>query len=460
MKLALKWQVLIIICMGIFMSTLDSSIVNIANPTIADQFSVTISEIQWIVNAYMLVITATLIFFGKLGDKIGNNLVFAWGFLVFAAGSFLCSLAGALFFLIGARIIQAFGASMMMATGIGIVSNTFPTNERGKALGITGSIVGIGNMTGPSLGGLLVANFNWPIIFIINIPIGLAGFYLAIKLLPEQKLDTGIKGYDKIGTILFAIFAVILISSLSLGEGIIPTLFFISILVFIIFYFFEENTAFPMLDFELFKVKNFVLGNIMGFASYTSQNFVLFLMPFYMERLLHYPPSISGLYLTITPVAMAITAPLAGSISDKVGSNRLTSISFILTTSSHLILSTLDQSVNVIKMVAALLLLGIGMGSFGSPNTSLIMGSIPKEKAGYAGGFMSTVRNLSFSLGIALSAGIFIYLFGIYQKYLPHDQAYSLATSYVYKIGALITFLGLLISLYSHYTQKANQNSP
>jgi EmrB/QacA subfamily drug resistance transporter len=455
MKLELKWQVLIIICLGIFMSTLDSSIVNIANPTIAEQFSVTMNEIQWIVTAYMLVITASLIFFGKMGDKIGNNRIFAWGFLIFTAGSFLCSLAASLIFLIAARIIQAFGASMMMATGIGIVSNTFPADERGKALGITGSIVGIGNMTGPSLGGLLVANFSWPIIFIINVPIGLLGFYLAVKFLPTQPVDTKIKGYDKIGTLLFAVFAVILISSLSLGEGIVPILFFISLLVFIIFYFFEENTPSPMLDFELFKVRNFVFGNIMAFASYISQNFVLFLMPFYMEKLLHYSPSLSGLFLTITPVAMAITAPLAGSLSDRIGSGRLTSISFILTTSAHLIFSTLDYSVNVYKIIGGLLLLGIGMGSFGSPNSSSILGSIPREKAGYAGGFMSTVRNLSFSLGIALSASMFTLLFNTNQKFLSYTQAYASATGSVYRIAALITFSGLIISLISSRTQKA-----
>ena len=143
MKLNTKWQVLIIVCVGIFMSTLDGSILNIANPTIAESFSVSMKSVQWIVTAYMLVITATLLFFGKLGDKIGNHKIYTWGFLAFTAGSLTCSLAPNLVWLISARVFQAFGASMMMATGMGIVSNTFPSNERGKALGLTGSIVGI-----------------------------------------------------------------------------------------------------------------------------------------------------------------------------------------------------------------------------------------------------------------------------------------------------------------------------
>ncbi len=459
MKLELKWQVLIIICLGIFMSTLDGSIVNIANPTIAREMSVNMSEVQWIVTAYMLVITSSLIFFGKLGDKIGNNKVYAFGFLIFTVGSFLCSLAISLMFLISARVLQAFGASMMMATGIGIVSNTFPATERGKALGLTGSMVGIGNMTGPGLGGLLVANFSWPIIFLINIPIGLIGFYLAKKFLPAQPVNTEAQGYDGIGTALFALFAIILVTSLSLGKGIDTTLFVISLVLLFIFYNYEKNTAYPLLDFDLFKVRNFVYGNIMGFTAYTSQTFVLFLMPFYLERLLHYPPSLSGLFLTIPPVAMAITAPLAGNISDKIGSGRLTSISFVLTTSAHLIFSTLDQSINMPKIIGGLLLLGIGMGAFGSPNNSSILGSIPREKVGYAGGFISTVRNLSFSLGIAVSVSIFSLLLSTNQEFLSYSQAYGAATGSVYRTAALITLSGLIVSLITSRNRQVNVNS-
>lgn len=447
MKLNTKWQVLIIVCVGIFMSTLDGSILNIANPTIAESFSVSMKSVQWIVTAYMLVITATLLFFGKLGDKIGNHKIYTWGFLAFTAGSLTCSLAPALLWLISARVFQAFGASMMMATGMGIVSNTFPSNERGKALGLTGSIVGIGNMAGPSLGGLLVANFNWPIIFLINIPIGLMGFFLACKFLPEQPCDNSGKSYDVIGTVVFATAAIILILSLSFGQSINVSLLITGIMLFIIFYVYEKYAPTPVLDFQLFKIKAFVYGNLMGVASYISQTFVTFLMPFYLERLLHFSPAYSGILMTLTPISMAITAPLAGNLSDRIGSSRLTSVAFILLTSAHLIFSTLNQDSSIYTIAAGLLILGIGTGLFGSPNNSSILGSVPREKSGYTGGFISTVRNLSFTMGIAASVSIFTYFFTINSKHTSSALAYGIANRYVYLISAAITLSGLVISL-------------
>ncbi|HNX93474.1 MAG TPA: MFS transporter, partial [Syntrophomonas sp.] len=176
MKLEPKWQALLIVSIGIFMSTLDGSILNIANPSIAENLGVNMQQVQWIVTAYMLVVTASLIFFGRWGDKLGSDRIYSAGFLIFAAGSFLCSLSSSLILLIAFRIVQALGASMMMATGMGIISNTFPQEERGKALGLTGMVVGLGNMSGPGLGGFLVANYSWPVIFLINVPIGLIGF--------------------------------------------------------------------------------------------------------------------------------------------------------------------------------------------------------------------------------------------------------------------------------------------
>ena len=143
-------------------------------------------EVQWVSIAYMLVITATLLFFGQYGDRIGGQKVYAYGFLVFTGGSLLCSLSSALSYLVASRIFQAFGASMMMATGAGIISNSFPPEEKGKALGLTSSMVGIGNMAGPVVGGLVLAHWGWPYIFLINLPLGLLGFYLALKHLPSS----------------------------------------------------------------------------------------------------------------------------------------------------------------------------------------------------------------------------------------------------------------------------------
>lgn len=404
-------------------------------------------NIQWVVTAYMLVITSTLIFFGKLGDRIGSHKIYATGFLIFALGSFLCSISPSLYFLILARIVQAFGASMLMATGMGIISNTFPANERGKALGLTGSMVGIGNMAGPSIGGFLVASFGWPVIFLINIPIGLAGYYFASRYLPKKLLNKSSQEFDYIGTLLFAIFAVLLILSLSQSEGVNLIILVIAILSLIAFWLYEKRIISPMLEFDLFKIKAFVYGNILGVFAYTSQTFITFLIPFYLERLLLFSPAYSGLLMTIPPVTMAITAPIAGSLSDKYGSGKLTSFSFLVLFFAHLLFSGLDENVNILYLVFSLFLVGIGMGLFGSPNNSSILGSIPPNKSGYAGGFISTIRNFCFSIGIALSTSIFSYTLAVNEPILGYSASYATANKVVYLVAAGLAFAGLVISL-------------
>lgn len=454
-----KWQGWIIISIGIFMSTLDGSILNIANPTIAHELNVSIDQIQWVVTAYMLIITSSLLFFGKLGDKIGSQKVFTYGFLVFSLGSFFCSMSHTLAFLIFARVFQGLGASMLMATGMGITSNIFPPDERGKALGLSGTVVGIGNMTGPSLGGILVVNFTWPVIFLVNVPIGLIGFYMAKKHLPPQALNTSSNGYDIPGIILFAIGAAILLLSLNSRQGLNFALLSGALILLLAFYLWEKRTEQPILDFDLFKIKSFVFGNLMGLSAYSAQMSVLFLIPFYLQNLLSISPAYAGLLMTITPVTMAITAPIAGNLSDKLGSRNLLISSFALMTFSFLLFSKLGTELNLLLLCTGLILLGTGMGMFGSPNNSSIFSSIPKNKAGYGGGFISTIRNLSFALGIALSTSILTYLINI----APKDTAYSLtyvnSSSIVYKIAALITVAGLLLAVFTT-SKKKNTSLP
>lgn len=447
MKMALKWQTLIIVCAGIFMSTLDGSILNIANPTIAEFYGVSMQHVQWVVTSYMLVITSSLLLFGKLGDKVGNHIIYRWGFLAFAAGSLLCATAPGLYFLVAARCFQAVGASMLMATGVGIVSNTFPFEERGKALGITGGVVGLGNMVGPSLGGFLVSSFSWPAIFLINIPIGLLAFAGSYRCLAPQEAETGQSGHDRAGNALFALGLFTLILSLSLADGIKAPVFLAGILLLLLFYFYERRAANPMLDFSLFHNQLFVIGNSMAFATYMTQTAVFFILPFYLENVTNFTPAITGLLLTIPPVVQVVAAPLAGSLSDRLGPSRLTSIAFALMSGGFLLLSTLGASLDLPRIIIGLIVYGVGVASFGSPNSSSVMGSIPRQKAGYAGGFMATVRNLGFAMGIAIWVSLFSYTLNRSQLFLPFAESYARAAQRVYLCSAFIALFGLLVSL-------------
>ncbi len=459
MKIAPKWQVLTIVCLGIFMATLDGSILNIANPTIARSLGVDLQQIQWVVTAYMLAVTATLLFLGNLGDRIGSNKIYTAGFLGFTLGSLFCGMSDTLYSLIAARVFQALGASMLMATGIGIVSNSFPPEERGKALGFTGSVVGIGNMAGPALGGFLVARFAWPVIFWINVPIGVMAFYLAWRYLPQQAPGETDKGFDPIGILLFGSAAIILVLSMATAVSIEWRLFVLGLVLLLGFYWYERGNPRSMLDLGLFKIKAFLFGNIMGFIVYMVQTFMFFLLPFYLEGLLGYSPAQSGLFMTIPPICLAVTAPLAGSLSDRIGPARLTSISYLLASIAFAVFSLMNTATGPLHIISGLVIYGIGMGCFGSPNNSSILGSVPKTKAGYTGGFIATIRNFGFAMGIALSASLFTWFLAVNQLSLPYEQAYVMASHRVYLFAAGLSLTGLLISLLTGALREAPEKT-
>jgi len=452
-KLELKWRVFLIVAIGILISTLDGSILNIANPSIARELNIHIEDVQWVATAYLLVITSSLIFFGRLGDKRGSNRIYTWGFVLFTLGSLGCSLSRTLLLLVATRMFQGLGASMMMATGIGIVSNTFPAGERGRALGLTGTMVALGNLLGPSIGGLLLAKFQWPVIFLINIPIGLIGFYLGYKYLPTENLNQEIKGYDIRGTLLLAATVTLIILALSGSQGINMWLVGTSGLLLFLFCRWERRSPYPLLDFEVFKNKIFVYGNLTAVAVYATQTSVFFLLPFYMESVLGFSPAYSGLMMTIAPVTMAIIAPLSGYFSDKLGSSWIIALALLFLTASFLVLSTLGTTMTNLTISGGLVLQGIGLGMFGSPNTSSILGSMPREKAGYGGGFISTTRNLSYSLGISSSVLLFTALLAKKQTVLIYSAAYIEASRTVYLAAASIAGLVLLLWL----TARANR---
>jgi len=452
LKLDSKWSVLLIISLGIFITTLDGSILSVANPTIAFDLGVSMQNVQWVVTSYLLVITSSLIFFGRLGDKLGNNTVFTYGFLIFTLGSLACSMSGSLPLLIAARLFQGIGGSMMMATGIGIVSNIFPAAERGKALGLTGTVVALGNMLGPGVGGLLLGNYPWPFIFLLNIPLGLLGFYLGLRYLPAFDPERACAGYDFRGTIILALSLTSVTIALAQSPTMNIGLLLSAAILLLFFFFYEKKTPYPLLDFDVFKSPTFVYGNLVAIAVYCTHTSVFFLLPFYLEQVMNYSSVHTGILMTIPPIVMAITAPLAGYFSDKFGSPRIIGISLTVLAAAFYALSTLGNTAGfMLSLGVGLVLLGIGLGMFGSPNTSSIMGSIPRQKAGYGGGFLATTRNLSYSLGIASSVSFFSWMLQKKQVNLDYVSAYIEASHYVYLYaafiisGVLVLFLLFLI---------------
>ena len=403
-----RWIILVILNLFVFMSTLDSSIVNIALPVISKTMNLPIAKVQWVVSIYLIAICTFILLFGKLGDQFGKIKIFKMGMIIFLVGSLLCGFSTTLPFLLLFRILQAVGASMTMANSQGIVTEIFPPTERGKALGLIGTFVSLGSIAGPSLGGLLVSAFGWEYIFWVNIPVGLIAISLGWRLLPADLSFVKAK-LDVLGSFLFSVFIISLFSGLLLGQQVgyrdirILGLLILAAITFMTFLWIENRTAQPMLQFSLFKNASFSLSILCGGLVFVSTFCFNIIAPFYTENILHLPPLSAGLLLMLFPVTMSIVAPLSGALSDKIGSELLTFIGLVIMVIAQAGLSTLQASSSILLVGSLVAILGLGNGLFQSPNNSLVMSSVPRSQLGIAGSINSLIRNIGMIVGIAVA---------------------------------------------------------
>ncbi len=294
-----RWWILIAVCSFTFMSTLDGSIVNIALPVMSSTMHVPMNKAEWVVSIYLIVICTLLLLFGKLGDAHGKIRVFKIGTMLFTIGSLLCGFNTGLTFLLIARIIQAVGAAMTMSTNNGIITEVFPAQERGRALGMIGSFVALGSIAGPGIGGLILAHFNWGYIFWINVPIGLLAILVGHKILPKDVIMTHQK-IDKPGTILFAITMITLFVGISMGQEVgftqplILTMLFVALIALGTFLYVELHVETPILALYIFKNMRFTLSIICAFLIFITGFFFNVISPFYLENTLGLPANYAG----------------------------------------------------------------------------------------------------------------------------------------------------------------------
>jgi EmrB/QacA subfamily drug resistance transporter len=408
-----KWFILSTVLLGATMSALDVSIVNVAMPTLKGTFGVSMAVIEWIAMAYMLTLTIFLPLFGRLADMYGRSKLYNIGFVVFSAGSLLCGMSSSAGFMIASRVIQAIGAGLLQANSVALITHAFPGNERGKAIGVQGAVQAISMSVGPFVGGILIATVGWRAIFYINIPIGILGTIAALFILPpNQKVEKKEK-VDYLGTMFFAsglAFIVLAFNEgvkLGWGSHTIIMYFLSGIVLLSLFIATELKVRYPLIDLKLFKNATFLFGNLTGMLSYYVLFAVMFLMPFYLQKVLGYSVALTGALLTPIPLAMAVVAPFSGHISDKYGPRIITTSGMLISALACFALMFTGVSVQLPLLVAVLVLLGIGMGLFTPPNNSAIMGSAPKEKLGVAGGVLNMMRSLGLIFGVDISGVIF-----------------------------------------------------
>ncbi len=456
-----RLQILMAVAIGTFMGPLDSSVVNVALPSLSNYFHVSLAVVEWVVIAYLLIISSLLLTYGRLGDLYGHKRVYISGFIIFTFGSLLCGTAASINLLIIFRAVQALGAGMLMAMGPALVTVHTPPQERGKALGIIAVAVSVALTTGPVLGGFLTTHFGWQSIFLINLPIGLIGSLWAYKVIPASQ-GHEVQPFDIKGAVLLFLALISLLFPLSYAEKVgwqhyyIWGLLVAGIVLAALFLIQEKRTKHPMLDLSLFKNRLFAMGNLSSLLSYMAQFSIILIMPFYLQKILQFPPSKAGLLLIPMPLMTMVIAPISGSISDRIDTRYLSALGMGITSLGLWLLSNLTEHSSVLNIVLALMINGLGVGMFQTPNNSAIMGTVPGNRRGIASSVLATMRNLGMVVGVAVSGAVF----SSHQSYLTKTlaaqgltgkqltiQAFTGALHLTYSVGAILAFVAVLTSL-------------
>ena len=432
------------------MASLDRNIVIIALPNIAFDLHTSLLSLVWIAIGYWVVTACVLLTFGRLADMFGRVKLYNIGLVFFTIGSALCSISNTGESLIIFRIIQALGAAFLFSNSAAILTDVFPENERGRALGLNQVSIVIGSVAGLAFGGFLTSYLGWRSIFWVNIPIGIFAIgwsYIKLKelgIIKKEKIDW-LGNVTFAGGLLFLLIAITFGSFQIINLNQIYMLIIGSFSLFSLFYFVEKRISKPMFDLGLFKITRFNNGIIAIFLNALARGAFTLVMAFYLQGpSMHQSPLNAGIYLIPVSLALAIFAPISGILYDKYKSKIFTPLGLLLSAIGFFILSDIGLTTSIYELVFPLVLVGAGMGIFASPNRAIIMSSVPSFRRGVAAG-MSTMMVMT---GSAFSIGL---VFFIFIQYIPIHEAQSIFTSSFSTLNFSndITINNFIISLHS-----------
>jgi EmrB/QacA subfamily drug resistance transporter len=416
------WLILLVLCGAIFMLLLDTTIVNVAQQKIKEGLHADLSQIQWILDSYILAFAVLMLSFGRLGDIYGRKKMFVTGMAVFIAASGLCGISHWIANLVGisgataliiSRVLQGIGGALMMPQTLSLITIAFPPQKRGAAMGVWGSVVALGAVLGPLLGGYIVTDYPWEWVFLINIPVGIIAILATLAIVPESR-DPLASGKLDWGGLIFsavAIFALVyaLIEGPKFGWTSPQTigLLLVSAAVFGIFVWWERHVADPMVKLELFRIRNFWVANVIGLAIPFGLFGIFFPMTVFLQGALGMTPLEAGLTMMPMSLMLMVVAPVSGRLSDRIGVRWILTTGLILVTAGILLItSQLSTTTNWRALLPALLITGTGMGMTFAPMTAAAMSRVPPRISGSASGILNTSRNIGQLLGIAVLGSI------------------------------------------------------
>lgn len=455
-----SWIILAMVMTGVFLSTMDSGMINVALPTIMRSFALSLEHAEFIVTFYLLTITVTLVFWGHFADRYGRGTLYLLGMLLFSLGALACYFAPSYLLLLASRFLQALGASMMMSSGPALIKLVFPSDHLGRSLGLVGIATACGLLSGPLVSGLLLNMFSWRAIFLVSLPTSLTVFCFGWFFIRHRLPQTGSSGtfaFDWLGSIFWVTIVVLGLSLFHrLDRFITPA----NILVFIafvaltlVFFQVEKNAASPILPISLLRQRFYWVAVLTSTISFATLFAVLVLVPFYLEYVVRLPIVQVGRVMMAVPATLIVLSPLSGWLYDQIGARILTTTGLGLSCLALIGLATLANDSSMVEVVVKLALLGAGQSVFLSPNSASVLSQVSEEFSGITAGVLATARNFGMVAGATLAAALFSWWFTFYSGgeqlvgFSPSDSnAFMLALKTTFLLSACLSLLGGVLS--------------
>ena len=408
-----KWWTLGAMCFALFMIMLDNTVVNVALPSIQRDLDSSIGQLEWAVNGYTLSFGVLLVTGGRLGDIFGRRLMFLAGVAIFALTSATAGLAASPEMLIASRVLQGFGAALMMPATLSIITNAFPPAERGRAIGTWAGVSALALSIGPLVGGFLVEHVSWRAIFFINLPVAIAAIVATLFAVRESRDKTIARVVDIPGVATLTLALTALVLALIEGNAwgwnspAIIGLFAAGVLGLVAFVLVERTVRAPMVEFAFFADRNFLGANAVAFIISFAMLGTFFFMAIYMQDVLGYNALEAGVRFLPTTVLIVIIAPLAGRVTDRVGALWPIASGLAILTVSMFMFARIDAATTFSDLLVPFMLMGVGIALTMSPMSTAAMNAVSQHKAGVASGILTMSRMIGGSVGIAASGAIF-----------------------------------------------------
>ncbi len=414
---ARRWWILLVLCLSLVIITLDNTILNVALPTLVRDLHATNSQLQWMVDSYTLVFAGLLLTAGSLGDRFGRKGALQIGLTIFALGSLASSLATSPGMLIATRSLMGIGGAFIMPATLSILTNVFPAEERGRAIGVWAGVSGLGVALGPLLGGVLIEHFHWGSIFRVNLPVAAIALIAGAFLIPSSK-DPSAPKLDFVGAGLSIVGLVSLVYGLieaptdGWGSGRIVAAFLIGAVVLGLFVLWERRSDHPMLDVSFFTNPRFTAASMSITLVFFALYGFSFLLTQYFQFVLGYSAAETGVRQLPLAIALMITAPLSARLVERIGTKIVVASGLTIVTASLLLCIGLDAGSPYGQIVWRMVTLAIGMGLVMAPATESVMGSLPLAKAGVGSAVNDTTRQVGGALGVAVVGSVLSSVYG------------------------------------------------